>query len=69
MNTLLSIEKHLCLKDVAVSLMVSVKTVRRLIQSGALHAFKIGGRWFVRGSEIEAFIQRQLAKTGGNPSC
>jgi excisionase family DNA binding protein len=50
------IEKPLRLKDAAPRLSVSVKTVRRLIQRGALHAFPIGGRWFVLPSEIEAYI-------------
>ena len=44
-----TIEKPLRLEDAAAILSVSVKTVRRLIQRGLLHAFKIGGRWFVRG--------------------
>jgi excisionase family DNA binding protein len=62
-------ESPLTLEEGAKLLRRSVKTLRRLIQSGDFHAFKIGGRWFVRVSEIEAFIQRQIAKTGGNTPC
>jgi excisionase family DNA binding protein len=61
-------EPPLTLEEGAALLRRSVKTLRRLIQTHSLHAFKIGGHWFVRPSEIEAFIQRQLTQ-GGNPPC
>jgi excisionase family DNA binding protein len=60
-----SYEAPLTLEEAATMLRRSVKTLRRLIQNGVLHAFKIGGQWFVRGSEIESFIQRQITKNGG----
>jgi excisionase family DNA binding protein len=62
-------EPPITLEEAATMLRRSVKTLRRLIQNHSLNAFKIGGCWFVRPSEIEAFIQRQLSQTGGNPSC
>lgn len=47
---------------VALMLGMSVKTVRREIDRGNMHAFKIGRRWRVRIAEVEDFLRRQEKK-------
>lgn len=46
----------LTLKEVAKILRVSTRTVRRLIKSGDVKGFKIGGAWRVRDADIEALL-------------
>ena len=46
----------LSVQEVASRLSVSVKTVRRLIESGELQAVKIRGRIVVRESDLVAYI-------------
>lgn len=54
----------LTLEEVADFLKTSVKTVRRLIGSGELPAFKVRGQLRVRKSDLEAYIDRQLERSG-----
>jgi excisionase family DNA binding protein len=56
--------KHqfLLLPEVADRLRVSVKTVRRRIASGALRAFKEGGRLCVAEEEVTRYLTRIIEK-------
>jgi excisionase family DNA binding protein len=69
MSEPITIEKPVRLQAAAEQLGVSVKTVRRLLSSGQLRAFKIGGQWFTRGSFIQAYIEQQIQKSGGKQPC
>ncbi len=66
MNAVQTFEPPLRLESAASMLTVSVKTVRRLIKRGQLPSFFIGGRRHVLASEIQAYIQRQIARGGGH---
>lgn len=46
-------------RDVASHLNVDEKTVYRLAQRGKLPAFKVGGTWRVKRSDLEDWIERQ----------
>ncbi|MBC7286465.1 MAG: helix-turn-helix domain-containing protein [Armatimonadetes bacterium] len=50
--------KHrlLDLDEVAEFLNVSRPTIYRLIRSGSLRSYKVGGRWKFRPEEIEVFL-------------
>lgn len=47
-------------REVAVSIGTSDKTVRRLIQRGELPSFSIGSRRLVRPIDLERFIDGQV---------
>jgi len=51
----------LTVRDVATRSKLSEKTVRRAIRRGELIAFKVRGRWRVRESDYEAWIERGRA--------
>ncbi len=53
------------LKEVAAMLRKSVKTVRRLISDGHLLSLKIGGSRHVLASELQKYLDRQIAKGKG----
>ena len=57
--------RFLTLADVAEVLNTSSAQVYALVRTEELKAIKIGGRgqWRVEASELEAYIQRQYAKT------
>lgn len=57
--------EHYFLDEVAERLRVSVKTVRRLINQGHLQMFKIGGLCCIQVSEVNNYLQRQIAKGKG----
>jgi excisionase family DNA binding protein len=63
------LEKPLRLEDAAAFMSVSVKTIRRLIESGKLTAFKIGGQWFTRSCDIQTYIDQQIQKAKGRQPC
>lgn len=54
----------LCLEVAAKRLNVSEKTVRRLINRGALRAVRVGGQFRVADDELAAFIVRQSTGEG-----
>jgi len=46
------------LEEVADILKVSVATVRSLVNSGQIKAFKVGNQWRVRKKDLEAYMSR-----------
>ncbi len=54
----------LTISDAAAHLAVSTKTVRRLIASGNLPAFKLGSQWRIHPRDLEDFVfaQRQRGR-------
>ena len=50
------LEPLLTIDDVARVCKVSVKTVRRWIESGVLRAAKLGAQWRIRPKDLELFI-------------
>jgi excisionase family DNA binding protein len=56
MNSLPDGDRLLLLPEVAQSLRVSAKTVRRLIDEGKLKSLKVRGRILVRSSELMALV-------------
>ncbi len=69
MNAQTPLEKPLRLESAAEFLNVSVKTLRRLIEAGKLRAFKIGGRWFIRASDIQAYIEQEIQNSTRGLPC
>lgn len=57
--------RFLQLADVAEVLNVSARQAYALVRSGDLKALQVGGKhqWRVESSELEAYIERQYAKT------
>ena len=53
-------ETLLTIADVARRCQVSIKTVRRWINSGELPAAKLGAQWRIRPRDIELFITDRL---------
>jgi excisionase family DNA binding protein len=47
----------LTLSNAAELLQVSTRTLKRMIQSQELPAFKVGGQWRVRESQLRQWIQ------------
>jgi len=58
MNTAITI------KDVAIILKVTEKTIYRLVQRGDLPGFKVGGSWRFLKEDIEAWIKEQKEQAG-----
>lgn len=57
------------LDEIAERLRVSDRTVRRWIESGSLHAYKPGGEWRVRTSDLDTFLEaRSSPKAQALPS-
>jgi excisionase family DNA binding protein len=50
-------------KQLEKKLMLSERTIFRLIKSGDLKGFKAGREWRFEESDIDAYIQAQKAKT------
>ena len=59
----MSITSFLSIKEVAEQLGVEYKTVYRLIRRGELAAAKIGGVYRLRPSDIDAYVDQQIALT------
>lgn len=57
--------RFLTLADVEEMLSISTRQAYALVRSGELPAIQVGGRgvWRVEASELEAYIERQYAKT------
>ena len=58
-------QRFLSLADVTEILSISMSQARALVRSGELRAIQVGGKgtWRVENAELEAYIQRQYAKT------
>jgi excisionase family DNA binding protein len=58
--------KLMTLRDVAVALRVSEKTVRRLVKRGDLPGFKVGGRGLVRikQEDLDVYLEGQRVRLG-----
>lgn len=52
----------LTLKDVSEQLAVSYVTVRRLVESGAIRASRIGGQLRIRPEDLELFVNQQVVR-------
>lgn len=52
----------LTMKEVALYLKLNEKTAYRLTSEGKIPAFKVGGSWRFRGSEINCWIKKQEQK-------
>lgn len=53
----------LTLDEVAAYLKAGKRTVYRLAQKGAIPAFKLGGTWRFRRSELDIWIAESICKT------
>lgn len=53
-------EEILTLEDVADYLKVTPRTIYRLAREGKLPAFKLGGVWRFRRSELQSWIDKEL---------
>jgi excisionase family DNA binding protein len=49
-------------KEVAAYLKIKEKTAYRLAAAGKLPAFKVGGSWRFRKTELDAWIDQQTVK-------
>jgi excisionase family DNA binding protein len=59
--------KLLTLREIAESLQVSERTIRRLVNRGDLAGFKIGyrGQVRVKSEDLEAYLERQRVHADG----
>ena len=53
-------DDYLTIAQVAELLKLSEKTIYRLAQQGDLPAFKVGGSWRFRASDIDQWVAKQL---------
>ena len=51
----------LTLSEAADLLQVSTRTLQRMIRSGQLPAFKVGGQWRVRETQLRQWIENSWA--------
>ena len=56
-NDLEPMVRFLTLKQTAELLQLSTRTLLRMVKSNELPAFKVGGQWRVRESDLTKFIQ------------
>jgi len=55
----------LTLAEAAELLQVSIRTLQRMIRSKKLPAFKVGGQWRIRESQLQQWVeQRESSGTG-----
>ena len=50
--------RFLTLREAAVTLQISQRTAQRMIQRKELPAFKVGGQWRLRESELVTWLER-----------
>jgi excisionase family DNA binding protein len=62
--------KLLTLRDVARALRVSETTVRRLVRTGSIAAYKVGkrGQLRVREEDLESFLEKQRIDAAAHDS-
>lgn len=56
----------LTIKQVAGYLKVNERTIYRLAAANGIPAFKVGGTWRLRKSDIDDWIASQTKRCGGN---
>ena len=66
METQLENLQLLTLAEAATVLQVSTRTLQRMIQSSELPAFKVGGQWRVRESQLRQWIEKRENPLAGN---
>ncbi|MGH7823969.1 MAG: helix-turn-helix domain-containing protein [Candidatus Binatia bacterium] len=49
----------LTLAEAAGLLQVSIRTLQRMIRSKKLPAFKVGGQWRIRESQLQQWVERR----------
>lgn len=60
-------DEIMTIKEVGKYLKLSDRSAYRLAQEGTLPAFKVGGSWRVRRSDLDAWITRQVETQGSAP--
>jgi excisionase family DNA binding protein len=58
-------EELLSIKQVARQVNVDEKTVRRWIKAGELPAIELGGRYRIKPSELQAFLEKHRKQPRG----
>lgn len=58
----------LTIKEVAEYLKVNERTIYRMAAACELPAFKVGGSWRIRQTELEEWIMEQYTKKGSSNS-
>ena len=58
-------DEILTLPEVAQLLKVAEKTVYTMAQKGDLPAFKVGGQWRFRRTDLDAWIDAKTRRAGG----
>lgn len=53
-------DDYLTIAQVAELLQLSEKTIYRLAQQGEIPAFKVGGSWRFRASDIDQWVAKQI---------
>jgi excisionase family DNA binding protein len=66
-EAILAEERFLTIEEVAERLRVSDRTVRRWIESGALHAYKPGGEWRIQATDLAAFLETRSSPKAPAP--
>jgi excisionase family DNA binding protein len=66
MDTKLEDMRLLTLAEAAALLQVSTRTLQRMIRSGGLPAFKVGGQWRLREAQLRQWIENRES-SGGQP--
>ncbi|HXG53344.1 MAG TPA: helix-turn-helix domain-containing protein [candidate division Zixibacteria bacterium] len=56
----------LTLSEAAKLLQVSTRTLQRMIHSGQLPAFKVGGQWRLREAQLKQWVERRERDAAGN---
>ena len=59
-------DEILTLPEVAQLLKVAEKTVYTMAQKGELPAFKVGGQWRFRRTDLDAWIDAKTRRSDGN---
>jgi excisionase family DNA binding protein len=64
MDTQLEDMRLLTLSEAAGLLQVSTRTLQRMIRSAELPAFKVGGQWRVRETQLRQWIEKRESYGG-----
>lgn len=57
----------LTIKQVAVYLQVTERTIYRLAAAEGIPAFKVGGSWRFRRGDLDQWIAGRIGRTGASP--
>ncbi|HWO42070.1 MAG TPA: helix-turn-helix domain-containing protein [Candidatus Eisenbacteria bacterium] len=58
----------LTLAEAAELLQVSIRTLQRMIRSKKLPAFKVGGQWRIRESQLQQWVEQRESSSAGEPN-